>query len=215
MLFDVTPKEYNLFMRKAYTKKQFDDAHGTVYEVIEKWIIHSIESTFETTSRSVQNFGIRGHPLAAYILLSCAIDILAGFYCGRNPSNGRSVGKNYREFIAKYMPHYSPDILYKDLRCGLVHNFILGAGLGLTYEHPELHNTRDEIRITKNFENLFWDFKNAFTSYFNDLDNTRSLQDNFMKRFAKGGILALNLENLGTEANSPILRNYIHQFPKQ
>lgn len=195
---------------RKYTKKQFIDASDTVHEVVERWIIHSIESTFRTTSRGVRRSSSEGHPLAAYILLSCAIDVLAGFYCGRNPSDSRGAGKHYKEFVAKYMPSYSPDILYKDLRCGLVHNFILGDGLGLTYEHPELHNRRDNIRVTKNFENLFSDFKRAYLNYFNDLDHDKDLSDLFMERFSRGGILALNLENLGIEGTSPVLRNYVH-----
>ena len=190
-----------------YSKKEFQDASDTFYEVFEKWVLRSIESTFETTSNNPPS---KGSPLAAYLLLSCAIDILAGFYSGRNPKISGSIGNQYKAFVGKYMKSYSPEILYKDLRCNMAHNFILGEGLGLTFNNSELHNTRNgDGRIIKNFDNLFSDLKRAFFQYHKDIQKDELLKDKFMKRFKKGGILALNLENISNTDNpSPVITNY-------
>lgn len=160
-----------------------------VKDILDNWLIKSIETCFD----SMKFDNSKGTPLSAYLLLSCAIDIVAGFYEGRDPKKrDNDIGEQYRKYVGKYMKNYNPQILYKDLRCGLTHNFIIGNILGLTHNHPELHNKRDiDGRVIKNFESFFDDFKIGFEQYFKDLDQDDDLQRRFMFRFEKGGIVAL------------------------
>jgi hypothetical protein len=167
--------------------KDFEAARDCVRHTFEDWVIKSIEITFRATSES-EGDGKGGTPLAAFLLLSCGIDAISGFYAGRTSEHG--TGAQYKSFVRKYMPTYSPENMYEKLRCALAHNFAVDQGLALTHGQSHLHNVRDLTgeTIVKNFENVFFDFQAGIKRYFEDLDSSDDLKLRFMNRFRKFGL---------------------------
>jgi hypothetical protein len=159
--------------------------HDKVKQKYETWVLGSINQTYEAT----KNLEGGSTPLAAFILISCAIDFLAGFMCGVTsfqPKPGES-SKNYKAFVTKYLPQYDPGDVYNNIRCRLAHNYTIGGNVGLTHLHPELHDPKgSKGRKIINFENFFADFRAAANEYFNDLATDSHLRAAFPKRFALG-----------------------------
>lgn len=154
-----------------------------VKELFDKWIFRSIESSYEATS--AENGGT---PLAAYILLSSAIDVIAGFYAGRSSLEERGLGKQYKKFIADYMPTYNPEKVYKLIRCSLVHNFIIGPNMALTHgvSNSSTHLQTINGVDFKNFDIFYKDFKDAVKKYFDDVEQSDDLKRKFIWRFNLG-----------------------------
>lgn len=159
--------------------------HDDVRQKYETWILGSIGETFEATK-----YGQGGStPLAAFILVSCAIDFLAGFMCGIasfQPGRGES-SKNYKAFVTRYLPQYDPEDIYNNIRCRLAHNYTIGQNVGLTHLNPRLHDpmgTRGRRII--NFEDFCADFRAAADAYFDDLASDAGLQAAFLTRYALG-----------------------------
>jgi hypothetical protein len=169
----------------APEQSEFSAAKKIVEDTFQNWVVNSIRATFKATSQG----GEKGTPLAAYILLACAIDAIAGFYAGKVEESG--TGARYRNFVAAYMPTYKDDMLYERMRCELAHNYSLGPGVILTHENPNLHRliVGDGARI-QNFEGLLEDFEAALKHYFSDLVSDSDRQKKFMDRLNAFGIVA-------------------------
>lgn len=154
-----------------------------VKELFDKRILRSIETSYAATSADNG-----GTPLAAYILLSCAIDVIAGFYSGRNALDERNLGNQYKKFIADYMKDYNPQKVYKLIRCSLVHNFIVGPNMALMHgsTNSKLHLMTVNGVDFKNFDNLFFNFKQAVARYFDDVEQSDDLKRKFIMRYSLG-----------------------------
>ena len=130
-----------------------------------------------------------GASLAAFILVSCAIDFLVGFFNGIDsfkPRPGDS-SKNYTDFVKKYLTQYDPVDVYNHIRCRLAHNYTIGGNVALTHLHPELHDPKAiKGRKVINFEDFFRDFQLAAEAYFRDLASDPDLQKKFEKRLSLG-----------------------------
>lgn len=154
-----------------------------VKERYASWVLGSINQTYEATKDAQEG----STPLAAFILVSCAIDFLAGFMCGITsftPKPGES-SKNYKAFVARYLPQYDPGDVYNNIRCRLAHNYSIGGNVGLTHLHPELHDPKGiKGRTIINFEDFRADFQKAADKYFNDLASDSQLQAAFKARAA-------------------------------
>ena len=183
----------------ALDQSEFSNAKKLVEAIFDKWVVNSIRATFEATSPG----GEKGTPLAAYILLSCGIDAIAGFYVGRTEKG--ETGKHYKKFVAKYMSQYGGDTLYEKLRCELAHNFSIGSGLTLTHANPKLHRKRafDGSKFLS-FEKLLADFESALKRYFSDLESDSDGQKKFMKRFKRYGIAAPKVITIGSDGSQTI-----------
>jgi len=159
--------------------------HGRLKQKYETWVLGSINQTYEAT----KNLEGGSTPLAAFILISCAIDFLAGFMCGISsfqPKPGESP-RNYTAFVTRYLPQYDPRDIYKNIRCRLAHNYTIGGDVGLTHLNPERHDpsgSRGEKII--NLENFLADFRAAANAYFHDLATDSELQAAFERRFPLG-----------------------------
>ena len=94
------------------------------------------------------------YTIAEFILCSCFIDQVSGFRY-----NTDKVGKRYRQFVKDYLPNYSPDGLYEDLRNKLVHNYSLGLFYSLTRKAPHLHLQSKNGLTHLNLENFIEDLK--------------------------------------------------------
>ncbi len=167
------------------TKQELHAAITAVTKKYEGWILGSIRRTYDATKTAEEG----STPLAAFILISCAIDFFAGFFCGIKsfkPKPGEA-SKNYKDFVIRFFPQYDPADVYNHIRCRLAHNYSIGGGVALTHLHPELHDPMG-IRGAKviNFEDFFNDFQAAVNGYFGGLASDPDLQEKFKKRLPLG-----------------------------
>lgn len=165
------------------TDQEFLTARNQVKNTFDKWVLKSIDVTYDATRKPDS-----GTPLAVFILVSCAIDALAGFYVGRDSFKTRDLGKNYKDFLAAYMPQYSADDLYYGIRCSLAHNYTIDRKIGLTHGQT-LHNIKFKNKKINKIINLDYflpDFKEAVEKYFLDLESTPNLRNNFERRYQLG-----------------------------
>ena len=159
--------------------------HDQVKHKYETWVLGSIQQTYEAT----KNLQGESTPLAAFILISCAIDFLAGFMYGITSfqPKARESSKNYKAFVTKYLPQYYPDDVYNNIRCRLAHNYTIGGSVALTHLRPDRHDPKGaKGRTIINFEDFCADFQAAADAYFKDLAVDPDLQVAFSKRFALG-----------------------------
>jgi len=164
------------------TEDEFKQTKDKVRRLYKGWVLGSIKQTYEATKDATNG----SSPLAAFILTSCAIDFLAGFYCGIE-SYTRQSSKNYKSFVTEYMPQYHPDDVYIHVRCMLAHNYTIGGQLYLTHNNRDIHRPRGHpgTKII-NFENFLEDFEAGAEAYFKALDSSAKLRKNFEKRVSLG-----------------------------
>jgi hypothetical protein len=167
-------------MTPSHLQDQIDRVEATY----ETWVLGSIKRTYEATKDELDG----STPLAAFILVSCAIDFLAGFMCGIasfSPSGESS--RNYKAFVIKYLPQYDPVDVYSNIRCRLAHNYSIGGSVALTHRNPAAHDpSGTKGRKIINFENFFADFQDAASAYFKELATDSALQAKFANRFPLG-----------------------------
>jgi hypothetical protein len=147
------------------------------------WILGSIDETYNST-RDGQNGST---PLAAFILVSCAIDFMAGFLEGIYTFELKSSGKIYKRFVERYMRQYDSKDVYRSIRCRLAHHFTVGDKVALIHLNPSAHDplgSRGEKVI--NFENFYADFRIGVERYFIDLEKEKDLQKKFLRRSSLG-----------------------------
>jgi len=129
--------------------------------------------------------------LVSFILMSCAIDYLAGFWWGR--STKRESAEAYTAFVRTYFPsnRYDPDGVYDSLRNGLVHMFtIKDRRYALTHNRPDLHLVKDrKNQVVLNASDFYSDLKAAANMYFNDVATTPDLLDKAYERYSSDGFL--------------------------
>lgn len=147
------------------------------------WILGSIDETYNAT-RDGQNGST---PLAAFILVSCAIDFVSGFFEGIDSFELKSSGKSYKRFVDRYMHEYDSKDVYRNIRCRLAHNYTIGDRVALIHLNPTAHDplgSRGEKII--NFENFYADFRIGVERYFLDLEKDKDLQKRFLRRSLLG-----------------------------
>lgn len=145
----------------------------------DKWVIEPIEDLINTQ-----------HALAGFILMTCAIDYLAGFYWGQ--STKQNSKKAYTQFVGKYFPScYDPEELYDSLRNGLVHMFtIKNKTYSLIHNRSNLHLQADKHGQTiLNAQDFFNDLKVAKDQYFVDVVHQQGLLDKLIDRYQRDGFL--------------------------
>jgi hypothetical protein len=127
--------------------------------------------------------------LIGFIFMACAIDYLAGFWCGKSSK------RVYVDFIDHYFPQgrYDAGGLYDSLRNGLVHMFtIKNRKYVLTHNNPHLHlRAAANGQIVLNAGNLRDDLRTAKESYFNGVETSADLLDRLLKRYNREGFLDL------------------------
>jgi hypothetical protein len=102
--------------------------------------------------------------LAGFILGACFIDAMASYRYGVTTETMKSGnGDRFKNFVSQYIKEYNPDILYEDLRCGLVHSYASGKRVAFTDNHPELHLKKDtDGMIILNLENFILSLNEAY-----------------------------------------------------
>jgi hypothetical protein len=168
-----------------FPDKSVSEDQKTIYDIslfidefeayIDKQIIGDIQRIIEN------KMGV-----AAYILISCAIDCLSSFWRDED-----STGVIYKAFIDEFFNGYDADNLYKHLRCRLVHNYTLDENIIICWGEASIHKSRtDKGETVINLEQFFEDFKKAKSIYFERLRLDRQLQVNLANRWLEFGILS-------------------------
>jgi len=129
-----------------------------------------------------------GSKMGAFILASCFIDYLTGFYCGEKAN-----GKHYKSFVRDFLPKYDPDKLYHDLRCGLVHNYSVGQSYVFTDANKGGTHFETTMKglVILNLEDFLNDLERAVHDYFKLLENDPKIFDKAYRRLKKFGILTV------------------------
>lgn len=142
------------------------------------WILGGIDALVQSTGQSL-----------AFVLISCAIEYLAGFWKG-GPTNQT----DYINFLSEYTEFslkYTPKDVYKSLRCGLVHNFTIHNGVYcLTFADTRNHLRKSKTgHIILNFENFYLDFKKLKEAFFTRAKTDNAAKTRFIARFRDKGFL--------------------------
>lgn len=146
-------------------------------KIFRDWYLKGIESTYAATQKDNA-----GSPLMAYILSSCLIDSLAGYYQGRTKASGFT--KNYLAFIDRYIRPLSSEVADNlwQIRCNLVHDFTLPGSVSLSHNQSPLHGALTETGLVINFDNLWDVIKKAFDKYFIEVRQSDELMEKFFIR---------------------------------
>jgi len=132
--------------------------------------------------------------LLSFILTTCVIDYLAGFWWGTSTIGDG--GKAYKGFIDKYFPRnrYDSAGLYDSLRNGLVHMFtIKNKKYALTHCKTNLHlKLNRQGQTILNAGDFCVDLIYAKDQYFSDVEARPELLDKFFERYNRDGFLGLS-----------------------
>lgn len=130
--------------------------------------------------------------LIGFIVMTCAIDYLAGFWWGESTKG--KVQAAYTGFIDAYFPkgRYDANGLYDSLRNGLVHMFtIKNKKYALIHNRPDMHLKNDTAgHIILNAADFRDDLVIAKDKYFDEVENNSELLDKLRDRFTRDGFLA-------------------------
>jgi hypothetical protein len=136
--------------------------------------------------------------MGAFILASCFIDYLAGFYCGH-----KATREDYKNFVRTFLTDYDPDKLYHDLRCELVHNYSEGGSYAFTdMEKAGKHLSKlNDGRALINLGHFSTDIRNAMDKYFKLLETDQKIVNKSLIRYRKVGLLTIIRINSNSENN--------------
>jgi hypothetical protein len=125
--------------------------------------------------------------IGAFILASCFIDYMAGFAFGR-----KTTKHEYEAFVSHYLPPiYNPSKIYKDLRCGLVHNYSEGGSYWFVDNKPQLHGQIVNGRIIVNLKNFVDDLEKALNKLLDEIQSDQSKQLKAIARYNSIGLLCV------------------------
>lgn len=127
-----------------------------------------------------------GAKMGAFILASCFIDYLAGFYYGHKAEK-----IDYINFTNKYLKKYDGEKIYYSVRNGLVHNYSVERDFvfsekGLDGQNLEKYKNGKTVL---NLEDFLSDIESAMNKYFKVLDRDKNLRKRAINRFKRGKIL--------------------------
>lgn len=173
-------------MKKMRRKLPKDEITPELLQKFEE-IFPTVRSTiYEWDLADVKKASSGGAKRGAFILASCLIDHLACFYSGEE-----STKRDYINFVSTYLPMYSGASLYKSLRCGMVHNYTVGAEFAFTHNNYKYHK-RYSYKLNKiiiNLGSFIHEVENASNAYFADVQRSDLLKCRMAKRFSEVGIL--------------------------
>lgn len=127
---------------------------------------------------------------AVFILGSCFIEALAGFYCGQTDPNLQGKSRDqFVQFVTKYLPQYNSQDLWKSLRNGLVHSYTDKGKYLFVNKKRELHCSRHQGRgLIINDENFAEDLANAYNQFRSEILNDPNIFLKAQQRFDAFGI---------------------------
>ena len=125
--------------------------------------------------------------MGAFILASCFIEYLAGFVAGKETTR-----KDYKAFVKNYLPQlYNPEMLYRDLRCKLVHNYSEGGSYMFVYAKSDLHGNQVAGKMVVNLEDFIAGIEVALHKLLAELKNDGIKAKKAEGRFDKIGLISI------------------------
>lgn len=151
-------------------------------------IISHIKNTlYDMAFLDIKRASSGNSKMGAFILASCFIDYMAGFVCGR-----KTTRKDYEHFVRHYLPSiYDPSKLYKDLRCGLVHNYSEGGSYWFKDNKSQLHGQTSNGRTIINLENFIDDLEKALRKLLQEIQSDPSKKQKAIARYNSIGLLCV------------------------
>ena len=129
--------------------------------------------------------------MAVFILGSCFIESLAGFYCGQTDPNSYGKSKDqFVEFVTKYLPKYNPQDMWQSLRNGLVHSYTDKGKYLYVNKKRDLHHLQHQGRgLFINDENFVEELENAYEQFRYDVLNDPNIFLKTQQRFDAFGVM--------------------------
>lgn len=153
----------------------------------EKDLINRIKfSLTQLAFTDIKRASAGGAKMGAFILASCFIDYLAGFYYGH-----KSKKEDYINFINKHLRRYDGGKIYYSVRNGLVHNYSVERDFIFSENRddgPHLGKHKNG-KIILNLDEFIKDIENAMNKYFNALEHDNNLKLKAINRFKRGKML--------------------------
>jgi len=137
--------------------------------------------------------------LAVFILGACFIEALAGFYFGQEYKDDRKnypkSGERFKGFVKKYLKQYNLNDLWRSLRCGLVHSYVVDGNYAFTNKKKNQHLKPTPNRKLKivNDENFYDDLNNAYEKFKKDILADPKIFEKAKKRYNSLKIMKIDL----------------------
>jgi hypothetical protein len=98
--------------------------------------------------------------------------------------------EKFIEFTNEYLdPQYEAEVLYKDLRSKLVHNYSVNGKFLLADEFPERHFAKENERIYLNIDRFINDLNLALKKYIKQLNTDENIRKIAIEHYNKYSIL--------------------------
>ncbi|NPV02387.1 MAG: hypothetical protein HPY53_13515 [Brevinematales bacterium] len=130
--------------------------------------------------------------MGVFILASCFIDAMAGFHAGVTKQTcTRGNSRRFKEFVKKFMPLYDAEMLYEDLRNGLVHAYTSGKTYVFTHSNNAgFHFDKTQKgSIILNLEDFLAHIRSAYSQLRNEILNDHSAYIHAHIRFDEMGLM--------------------------
>lgn len=129
--------------------------------------------------------------MAVFILGSCFIEALAGFYCEQTDPDLRNKSRDqFVKFVTKYLPQYNSQDLWHSLRNGLVHSYTDKGKYLYVNKKRDLHYSRHQNRaLIINDEDFVEELKNAYGQFRDDILNDPDIFLKAKKRLDAFGVM--------------------------
>jgi hypothetical protein len=138
--------------------------------------------------------------LAGFILGTCFIDAMAGFFAGVTKEKvGSGSSDRFKDFVKKYLPEYNAEKIWSDLRCGLVHSYAEGGTYVFTDANKAgFHfNSTPGGKIILNLEDFLSDLRKAYKKFRNDILTDNDIFLKAKTRYESMGLMGLvNINNI-------------------
>lgn len=128
---------------------------------------------------------------AVFILGSCFIEALAGFYCGQiNPNSYGKSKDQFVEFVTKYLPKYNSLDMWQSFRNGFVHSYTDKGKYLYVNKKRDLHHSRHQGRgLFINDENFVEELESAYKHFREDILNSYDIFLKAKRRFDAFGVM--------------------------
>jgi hypothetical protein len=147
--------------------------------------------------------------MAVFILGSCFIEALAGFYCGQTDPNLRGKSQDqFVKFVTRYLPKYKPLDLWQSLRNGLVHSYTDKGKYLYVNKKENLHHLQENQGggLIINDENFVKELEIAYKQFKSDILSDPDIFSKVKQRFNSFGvmhILNVPMPNLKIRSTGP------------
>lgn len=179
-----------------------------VDEVVKKWMYHDIREAIRGKANFLATLGLMAYTeiMGGLVTGKLRGELVKGKWKSRSK-------ENFKEFVKKYFPpsyHSHVDLLYKKVRCGLVHEYFIKEhnktnpvityftqNLGIIINNPDDPDVQNDYglscavesvengRINFHVNQYFKDFQKVVEKYLENVRKNSKLREQFYKVFPK------------------------------